>query len=98
MPETRGAPYGEGHYTTPPSLADCTNLYGYGYWHKLRRLPRQRLRRLLGLHTTECVHCHRRFKHPAMTEDELAREATRRRQEAEGRREGRRGLPRLPPR
>lgn len=65
-------------------FADCTNLYGYGEWHKLRRLPRRRLRRLLFMRTTECVHCHRRFREgEIVTEGQAAAEATRRRRVAE---------------
>lgn len=78
-------------------FADCTNLYGYGEWHTLRRLPKQRLRRLLRMRTMECVHCHRRFKESEITtESGLAALAKRRRRAAEGRLEGRRVPPRPP--
>lgn len=78
-------------------FADCTNLYGYGEWHKLRPLPRQRLRKLLRMHTVECVHCHRRFKDGELfTEAGLARKFKQRSREAGRRLEDRRGPPRLP--
>lgn len=79
-------------------FADCTNLYGHGEWHALRPLSRQWLRRLLGLHTTECIHCHRRFKQDELLGGYLGGEAKRRQPGAEDRREARRVPPRLPPR
>jgi hypothetical protein len=72
---------------------DCTNLYGYGEWHRLRTLDRQWLRKLLRLRTMECVHCHRRFKDSEIT---VEGEPKRLRRAAERQRGSRRGLPRLP--